>query len=84
MISSPQTNAATTSVGVAAALGSSAVAGQQPSLDAQIAGAISKLLPPLVDDLMRVCKERTATVPFTFPEPQCDWFTYRPTTPQQP
>jgi hypothetical protein len=85
MISSPQSNEALTAVGVAAALGSSAAAGESPSTDAQAAGAIAKLLPELMDDVMWVCRVHPpGETAFSLPEPQCYWFSYRPASkPQQ-
>ena len=84
VVNSPQSTAASTSVGVASALGSSGLALQQPSIDNQTAGAIAKLLPPLLDDLMQICRGRGAVVPFKYPEPQCDWLFYRPTKDETP
>ena len=69
-------------VGVAALTPLSAL-GQGPSTDAQTAGAMAKVLPRLIDDLMWTCtKDKPGYT--SFPEPQCQWFTYRPLAPPLP
>ncbi len=82
-ISSKAANEATTATGAATALGSSAAFGEVPSADSQSAAAIKSLLPQLVDDLMWPCNmnfpEQTS-----LPQPQCFWFTYRPTATPKP
>jgi hypothetical protein len=49
--------------------------GDQPSGDAQIATAISKLLPEMIDDLMRPCQQ-LRPADSSFVQPQCEWFKY--------
>jgi hypothetical protein len=82
-VSSSQATEATTYVGVASALGSAAQFGEQPSGDSQAAGAIKSLLPQLMDDLMWPCNmnfpEQSA-----LPQPQCFWFSYRPSATPKP
>jgi hypothetical protein len=59
-----------------AALSSFNALGEQPSGDAQTASAVGRLLPDLIDDLMRPCNQLRPG-DSSFAQPQCDWFTYR-------
>lgn len=82
-VTSRSANETSTAVGAASALGTSAAFGEVPSGDAQTAAAVKSLLPQLVDDLMYPCNmnfpEQTS-----LPQPQCFWFTYRPTATPKP
>ena len=76
---STETSAA---LGVASAFTSTNI-GQAPSPDGQTASAIESVLPELVNDLMWTCK--TVRPGYTeFPQPQCAWFSYRPSRPPPP
>jgi hypothetical protein len=73
----PWTNESTVVVAAGSALNSLPPFFQASSVDAQTAGAIARILPPLIDDLMWTCtKMRPGDV--SFPVPQCYWFNYRP------
>jgi len=83
MISNTAGSEATTAVGVASAFGSQTLLGQSPSVDAQTAGAMAILIPRLIDDLMYTCT-RPKPGESVFPQPQCFWFSYRPTARPRP
>jgi hypothetical protein len=51
--------------------------GQGSNVDAQTAGAMASVLQKLIDDLLWTC-EKDKPGYTSFPEPQCQWFTYRP------
>jgi hypothetical protein len=67
---------ATTAASVASAFSSSYIF-QSPSPDGQAADAIKQVLPKLFDDLMWACAS-TPPGKTAFPQPQCEWFIYRP------
>jgi len=69
-------NVGVAAVGVAG-VSSFGAMGEQPSADAQSAGAISALLPELIKDLMWPCTQLRPG-DSSFAQPQCDWFSARP------
>lgn len=74
--------AAAAGVAALTPLGSSNL-GETPSIDSQTAGAVANVLPQLIDDLMWTCT-RSKPGYTSFPQPQCEWFTYRPSEPPKP
>jgi hypothetical protein len=74
MVATNQGAGAAGVTGVAALTPLSAL-GQGSNVDAQTAGALARVLPKLINDLLWTCNTDKPGYT-TFPEPQCQWFIY--------